>query len=62
MIARRPFTSGKSTDTRRSNRPGRTSAASSMSARFVAASTSHQGVLLDSPSMLLNKHNDAGNT
>mmetsp|Transcript_4678 Transcript_4678/g.11764 ORF Transcript_4678/g.11764 Transcript_4678/m.11764 type:complete len:248 (-) Transcript_4678:617-1360(-) len=38
-IERRPLTSGKSTGTRRSNRPGRRSAESRMSARLVAAST-----------------------
>mmetsp|Transcript_9638 Transcript_9638/g.16478 ORF Transcript_9638/g.16478 Transcript_9638/m.16478 type:complete len:325 (-) Transcript_9638:291-1265(-) len=38
-IARRPLTSGRSTGTRRSKRPGRTRAESSMSARLVAAST-----------------------
>merc|ERR1719426_622020 len=38
-ISRRPLTSGRSTGTRRSKRPGRTRAESSMSARLVAAST-----------------------
>ena len=38
-IARRPSLSGKSTGTRRSNRPGRKSAASNTSARLVAART-----------------------
>ena len=40
-IARRPSLSGKSTGTRRSNRPGRKSAASNTSARLVAAGQSH---------------------
>mmetsp|Transcript_18454 Transcript_18454/g.46692 ORF Transcript_18454/g.46692 Transcript_18454/m.46692 type:complete len:438 (-) Transcript_18454:390-1703(-) len=38
-MARRPFWSGTSTDTWRSKRPGRSSAESSTSGRFVAAST-----------------------
>mmetsp|Transcript_11925 Transcript_11925/g.32592 ORF Transcript_11925/g.32592 Transcript_11925/m.32592 type:complete len:313 (+) Transcript_11925:1308-2246(+) len=38
-IARRPFWSGTSTDTWRSNRPGRSRAGSRMSARLVAAMT-----------------------
>jgi hypothetical protein len=38
-ISRRPFWSGTSTDTCRSNRPGRSSAGSRMSARLVAAMT-----------------------
>eukprot|EP00958_Prasinococcus_capsulatus_P024288 scaffold3768_cov376-Prasinococcus_capsulatus_cf.AAC.3 len=38
-IASRPFLSGASTWTTRSKRPGRRSAESSTSARFVAAST-----------------------
>mmetsp|Transcript_36609 Transcript_36609/g.72946 ORF Transcript_36609/g.72946 Transcript_36609/m.72946 type:complete len:320 (+) Transcript_36609:1107-2066(+) len=38
-IARRPLTSGRSTGTRRSKRPGRVRAESSVSARLVAAST-----------------------
>mmetsp|Transcript_30792 Transcript_30792/g.64882 ORF Transcript_30792/g.64882 Transcript_30792/m.64882 type:complete len:233 (+) Transcript_30792:1015-1713(+) len=38
-ISRRPLTSGRSTGTRRSKRPGRSSAESRMSARLVAAST-----------------------
>src|SRR5918912_864883 len=38
-IARRPFQSGRSTVTRRSKRPGRKSALSSPSGRFVAAIT-----------------------
>ena len=36
-MSRRPFTSGRSTTTWRSKRPGRRSAGSSMSGRFVAA-------------------------
>mmetsp|Transcript_26909 Transcript_26909/g.75210 ORF Transcript_26909/g.75210 Transcript_26909/m.75210 type:complete len:529 (-) Transcript_26909:76-1662(-) len=38
-ISRRPLTSGTSTETWRSNRPGRSSAGSRMSARLVAATT-----------------------
>mmetsp|Transcript_16006 Transcript_16006/g.43481 ORF Transcript_16006/g.43481 Transcript_16006/m.43481 type:complete len:244 (-) Transcript_16006:549-1280(-) len=38
-MERRPLTSGRSTGTRRSKRPGRSSAESSVSARLVAAST-----------------------
>eukprot|EP00967_Tisochrysis_lutea_P099892 scaffold148651_cov31-Tisochrysis_lutea.AAC.13 len=60
-MASLPFRSGSSTGTRRSNRPGRSSAGSSMSARFVAAITCVGGARSNDPwRRLCGAHDDTG--